>query len=98
METDLGSVMVSRRTSLLEAQIDGELVGLQVDSGTCYGFNGTATRIWALIDQPRRMSELRDTLLAEYEVDRETCERQLRALLAELEHDGLVLLEAAPTA
>ena len=98
MELDVESVMVSRRTSLLEARIDGELVGLQVDSGTCYGFNGTATRIWALIDQPRRLSELRDVLLAEYDIDADSCEQQLRALLAELEQDGLVSLDVAPLA
>ena len=90
--------LVSRRASLLEAELDGELVGLQIDNGTCYGFNGTATRIWALIEQPKRLSELRDVLLDEYEVDAGTCEAQLRALLAELEADGLVSLDGQPAA
>ena len=91
-------LIVSRRASLLEAEVDGELVGLRVDRGTCYGFNGTATRIWALIEQPRRVSELRDILLDEYEVDAAACEEELRALLAELEQDGLVSLDRAPAA
>ena len=82
--------IVSRRARLLEAQIDGEIVGLQVDSGTCYGFNATASRIWTLIEQPQRLSVLRATLLAEYDVDPETCTRELNAVLAELERDGLV--------
>ena len=88
--------IVRRRAKLLEAAIDDELVGLKVDSGTCYGFNGTATRVWALIEQPRRLSELRDALLAEYQVDNATCEGQLRALLAELAEDGLVTLDGTP--
>jgi hypothetical protein len=37
---------------VIEAEVDGELVALHVDKGTCYGFNGTATRIWALIETP----------------------------------------------
>jgi len=85
--------MVRRTGGLIEAEVDGELIGLEVEQGLCYGFNATATRIWALIEQPRTLSALRDQLLAEYEIDAETCERELRAVLAELEADGLVALE-----
>ena len=91
-------VTVSRRVGLLEAEVDGELVALNVDQGTCYGFNATATRIWGMIEEPKKVSELRDALLAEYDVDPETCERQLSELLAELEGDGLITMEAAPSA
>lgn len=89
--------LVSRRSGLIEAELDGELLGLHVDQGVCYGFNVTATRIWALIEEPKRLSELRDALLAEFEVDRETCESQLRELLAGLEADGLIAMEQPAT-
>lgn len=82
--------MISRRGALVEAELDGELVALNVDSGTCYGFNKTATRIWSLIEQPRSIDELRETLLREYEVSPADCERQLTALLGELQADGLI--------
>lgn len=85
--------MVRRRGGLIEAEIDGELIGLEAERGTCFGFNATATRIWALLETPRRLSALRDALVEEYEVEPRTCERELRALLAELEADGLVALE-----
>ena len=98
MRVPVEDPVVSRSASLLEASLDDELVGLHVDRGTCYGFNGTATRIWALIEQPRRLSELRDILIAEYDVDAETCEEQLRALLADLAEDGLVSLDGKPAA
>ena len=87
--------LIRRTGELLEAEVDGELVALHVERGTCYGFNGTATRIWALLAEPKRLSELRDALVARYEVDPETCEKQLRALLDELGRDGLVELSAA---
>ena len=88
-------LIVSRRAELIETEVDGELVALHIDNGTCYGFNGTATRIWGLIEQPRRLSELREELVREFDVDPETCDRQLRELLKELEADGLVGLAAA---
>ena len=87
-------MLVRRKSGLIEAEVDGELVALHVDKGTCYGFNGTATRIWSLLDEPKRLSELRDILLAEYDVDAVTCEAELRDLLADLEGDGLVELES----
>ena len=86
--------IVTRRGGLSEAELDGELLGLHVERGTCYGFNGTATRIWKMIEQPLRLSEIRDTLVGEYDVDPETCERDLRELLRELEQDGLVSIDA----
>ena len=91
-------LLVRRRVGLLEAEVDGELVALDVDQGTCYGFNATATRIWALIEPPKRVSELRDALLEEYDVDAETCASELSALLAELEKDGLIEMKAPPAA
>jgi len=89
----LNDFLVRRRGSLIEAELDGELIALEVEQGTCFGFNATATRIWALIDTPKRFSELRDTLLGEYEIDRSTCEQELHELLRTLEADGLVELE-----
>ncbi|HEX8526091.1 PqqD family protein [Allosphingosinicella sp.] len=86
--------VVRRCEGMIEAEVDGELIGLHVDQGNCYGFNSTATRIWGLIEQPRRLSELREALLADYEVDPETCERELLELLRELEGSGLVKIEA----
>ena len=88
-------LIVSRRAELIETEVDGELVALHIDSGTCYGFNGTATRIWSLIERPRRVSELQEELTREFEVDPELCRQQLGELLSELEADGLVELAAA---
>ena len=76
-----GDWIVARRAGLIEAEVDGELVALHVDNGTCYGFNGTATRIWTMIEEPKMVSELRDTLLDEYDVEPEVCVAQLLVLL-----------------
>lgn len=87
---------VRRAGRMIEAELDGELIGLEIDRGTCFGFNSTATRIWALIERPKRIGEIRETLLGEYEVDAATCTSELEALLATLERSGLVAIEAAP--
>jgi hypothetical protein len=90
--------LIRRCPGMIEAEIDGEIVALHVDNGTCYGFNGTATRIWSLIEEPKRLSELRDILVGEYDVPPEICESQLVELLKELEADGLVELRPVDAA
>ena len=91
----MNDLLVRRTGEMIETEVDGELVALHVDKGTCYGFNGTATRIWGMIEQPRRLSELKEELLREFDVSPETCETQLRELLDELANDGLVEIRPA---
>lgn len=86
-------LMVSRREGLVEAEVDGEIVALHVDKGTCYGFNQTATAVWKLIEQPRPVGEICEALAAEYDVPPEDCRRDVLALLRDLEGDGLISLE-----
>ena len=88
-------LLIERRGEMIETEVDGELVALHVDNGTCYGFNSTATRIWSMIEQPRRLSELTGELTREFDVDAATCEAQLRDLLDELAADGLVEIKPA---
>ena len=95
-ETMVGQDMrVERRGEMIETEVDGELVALHIDNGTCYGFNSTATRVWAMIEQPRLLSELTEELVREYDVDTATCEAQLRELIDELAADGLVEIRPA---
>ena len=87
--------LVSRAGALMEAEVDGEMVGLHIESGTCYGFNGTAYRIWQLAEQPVRLSQLCASLSDEYDVPPEACEADVRLLLDELGKSGLVTLSRA---
>jgi hypothetical protein len=90
-----GNEEVRRRTWLLEAELDGELIGLQVDQGVCYGFNSTATRIWQLTEQPTTKAELCKVLLNEFDVDPQTCLEQVEAALDQLEGSGLIEVQRA---
>lgn len=89
------ATMVARRGDLLEAQVDDELVGLSVERGTCYGFNTTATAIWAMLLSPQSFGQILDHLVARYGVDRDRCAGESAALLRELQADGLVELTQA---
>src|SRR5262245_41750590 len=86
----LPSTVVVRSTGLVDAEIDNEVVALNIESGNCYGLNAVGTRIWHLLGSPRSTQDICASLIAEYQVDPEVCERQVLDLLEELRAEGLV--------
>lgn len=90
-----GAMLVTRRPGMIEADAGGELVGLDVESGTCFGFNATATRVWQLIETPQTVDALVAALMAEHDVEEGECHDGLAELLRSLEAEGLVRLDQA---
>jgi hypothetical protein len=82
--------VVVRRDGLVQAEIDGEVVTMSIEHGTCYGLNQVGSRIWNLLEKPTRIGVLCETLLSEYRVDPDVCERQVLDLLEELRTEGLI--------
>ncbi|MGC2706418.1 MAG: PqqD family peptide modification chaperone [Candidatus Acidiferrales bacterium] len=71
---------------------------LNLKSSVYYGMNPVGARVWELLKQPKSVSELRDVLVDEYEVDHERCARDLLALLQKMREEGLIEVRAASTA
>ena len=71
-------------------ELDSEAVLLNLRSGVYYGLNNVGARIWSLIQQPRTVAEIRDTILQEYEVEPERSEPDVIALLQKLAGEGLI--------
>ena len=80
---------------MIEADAGGEMVGLHIDHGTCYGFNATATRVWQLLEEPRTINDLCALLMAEHDVDEAECRADLPAMIEMLVAEKLVALSAA---
>ncbi len=84
------SSVITRRKNLVEAEVDDEIVALDIDTGSCYGLNKVGRKIWMLISEPRSVGDVCALLAAEYDVDRETCERDVIDLLEELRRENLI--------
>lgn len=93
-----GRTVVSRTRELYEAELDGDLLALCVESGWCYGFNPTAAAIWRALAEPVAVATLIDAIVAEFAIDRVTCLAETSIALGELERDGLVRLQATHAA
>ena len=72
------------------ADIDGQMVALDIEKGVCYGLNRVATRVWQLIETPSTAEAVCQTLLGEFDVDQATCLSQTLDLFKDLEEAGLI--------
>ena len=77
----------------LSCDLSGEAVILNLQSGMYYGLNTVAARVWDLVQSPRTIVEVRNTILAEYDVTEERCEGELLSLLEEFASKGLIELK-----
>ena len=83
MTLDMSSVVVASKDQLASG-IGGETVILGLKAGRYYGVDAVGSRIWQLLQTPHRVAEIRDALVAEYEVERQRCESDLLALLEKM--------------
>lgn len=103
----MGSVIVKdqynekvyrRSADLLEAEINDELVALEPNRGTCFGFNSVATHVWRKLEQPRNFQQLKAELLEEFDVSDEQCANDLRDLLEQMQESHLIERVSGPSA
>lgn len=73
-----------------------ERVILGLRNSVYYGVNSVAASIWELLQRQRAVSELRDAVLEEYEVEPERCERELLGLLEQMRSEGLIQVVDSP--
>ena len=63
---------------------------MQVESGQYRMLTGTARDIWQLIDGKRTVADIVAAMLEGYDVDRATCESEVKTFLISLESNGMV--------
>ena len=91
---------ISRSSTVVAAKdqvscdLGREAVILNLKSGVYYGLDPVGARVWSLIQEPRTVSVVLDTLLEEYDVEPGRCESDLFVLLDDLA--GRDLLEIKP--
>ncbi|MBV0913039.1 PqqD family peptide modification chaperone [Anianabacter salinae] len=83
---------VSRAEKVLATNLGDEIVMMDLESGAYFNMKDTALRIWDLIETPATLGALIDTLSTEYDVDRETCAKDVKTFIAELQGAEIVVL------
>jgi len=80
---------IVRKKGLLTADMNGEAVMMDIETGKYYNLGDTGGRIWELLAQPMTPEELCEKLVTEYDVTREICLRDVSGFLEDLVQRGL---------
>ena len=79
-------------SQLVASEVGGETVILDYEAGKYFGLEGVGGFVWSLIQKKGALSmaDLCNEITSEYQVDETTCMTDLKALMANLEKNGLV--------
>jgi hypothetical protein len=86
------STTVVATENTLSTTIRGETIILDEADGVYYGLNDVGSFIWNLIEDPHTIEEVCEAVTAEYEVERERCQRDIEEMISELADTGLVMI------
>ena len=80
-----------RKEKVVARSVAGEHLLIPVHGCTrsVYTLNGTGCRLWDLIGSPRTEDELAGILAGQYQIPRETAQRDVRAFLDDMVQMGL---------
>ena len=89
-----------RSQSVVARVVSGETLIVPIrgkvgDLASIYSFNGTGTLIWKLLDSPKTIAQLAESVVQEYEVDAAQAERDVASFVSEMKSVGLVEVPAS---
>ncbi len=74
----------------LSTELDEEVVILSFKGGKYFGLSEVGARVWKVLRDSPLLGEIRDRLVAEYDVDQKRCEKDLLNLVKDLRTHGIV--------
>ena len=86
--SDRSTIVVTK--DQISCDLSGEAAILNLKTSVYFGLNTVGASIWKLIQEPRKVSEIRDAILEEYDVEPDRCGTDLLALLQELLEKELI--------
>ena len=91
------SVVVAAKDQF-SCPLGDDIIILDLKAGLYFGLDNVGALVWQLVQQPKSVRDLRQTILDTFEVPPEVCERDLVALLQELAAKNLIEIRNAPAA
>ena len=74
----------------VSANLGGESVVMHPVTEMYFTLDAVGARIWDLLQTETTVASIRDVIVAEYDVEVDRCERDLLALLEDLQSHGLL--------
>jgi Coenzyme PQQ synthesis protein D (PqqD) len=88
----LKETKVAVSNSQVSTDLGDEIAILNLDSGVYSGLSDVGACVWNLIDEPKTVAQIHESILSQYEVTSETLFNDLTAFLNQLADAGLICL------
>ncbi|PAD78411.1 lasso peptide biosynthesis PqqD family chaperone [Paenibacillus campinasensis] len=97
MNTDIITAedLIVQSEGFLVSEMDGEKVMLNIESGKYYNLGRIGGRIWELAESPISVTGMVEQLVAEYEIEPDTCRQQVERFVNQLATEGLIRVTRA---
>ena len=86
----MSDIQFRRSQEALHADVGEDIVALHVRNGRCFGMEHVTADVWRYLEQPASLDQICSRLLAEYEIDAETCHSEVGELLKTMQQEGLI--------
>nr|WP_298248828.1 PqqD family peptide modification chaperone [uncultured Halomonas sp.] len=83
------NILFQINPGLVAAELDGDLVMMDAESGQYYGISGIGPRAFELLTSPISVDGLVKTITSEYEIDEKTCRQDVLKFLDLLTENNL---------
>ena len=66
---------------------------MDLEKGKYFSLNGVGSRIWTLVEEPVQVGKVVDSLLEEYDISRDECEKNVLEFLDKLESEQIIVID-----
>lgn len=84
------NTIVSHRKDIDTTDLNGDLVMMDLEEGRYFSLNSVGSRIWELIEKPIEVNKVIDSLLDEYDTNRNECEENVLEFLEKLNDSKII--------
>ena len=84
--------IVSQKEDVDVTELNKEKIMMDLDKGKYFMLNETGSAIWDTINEPKSVSEIIESIIKEYYIDRGTCESKVLEYLEKLRHEEIVFI------
>lgn len=68
----------------IDSEVHGETIMINVQLGKYFSLNESGTVLWKMLDQPIDEKSMINKLMDEYEIDSETCTKEVTTFINEM--------------
>ena len=83
-------MLIERTEGLISAEVGEETVIMSLHSGYFYQLNRIASLLWKLLETPAELSYLCDRMQARFEIEKDTCLRDIAEFLLAMRNQGIL--------